>query len=150
MRDFIEALNECRAQYLVIGAHALGMYAEPRSTKDLDVWINPTRINAKRVMTVLRAFGAPLFGTTEETLAEKDSFLAIGVAPSRIDILKSIPGVKFPACWNRRRTFDVGGGTTAHFIDVEDLIVAKQAANRPQDRLDVEKLKKALETEQGS
>jgi predicted nucleotidyltransferase len=146
MKELIQALNRRQAQYLVIGAHAVGDYAEPRSTKDLDVWVNPTQANAKRVLAALKEFGAPLFGTTAKTLTEKDNFLTIGVAPNRIDILKSIPGVQFSACWKNRRTFDIEG-TTVNFLDLEDLIAAKSASKRPQDLADVEKLKKALELE---
>jgi hypothetical protein len=143
MREFLEALNKWRAEYLVIGAHAVGVYAEPRSTKDLDIWVNPTKGNAKRVFAALKEFGAPLFGTTEKTLTERDNFLTIGIAPNRIDILKSIPGVEFRACWKNRRTFEVEG-TTANFLALEDLIAAKEAAKRPQDLVDAEKLRKAL------
>ena len=41
MKDLLEMFNAEQVQYLVIGAHALGVYAEPRATKDLDVWVNP-------------------------------------------------------------------------------------------------------------
>ena len=49
MRELLDVLNRWQAQYLVIGAHAVGVYAEPRGTKDLDIWVNPTKENAKRV-----------------------------------------------------------------------------------------------------
>jgi hypothetical protein len=146
MKDLLNALNRLQAQYLIIGAHAVGVYAEPRGTKDLDVWINPTRENARRVHAALREFGAPLYGVSEETLTNKQHFLVIGVAPNRIDILKSIPGPGFRACWKHRRTFDIHG-TTANFLSLEDLLSAKLAAGRPQDLVDAAKLEEALEVE---
>jgi hypothetical protein len=146
MRELLETLNRCQAQYLVIGAHAVGVYAEPRGTKDLDIWVNPTKENARRVYAALKAFGAPLFGTTQKTLTNKQDFLVIGVAPNRIDILKSIPGLGFRFCGKNRRTFDIGG-TTANFLNLEDLLTAKLAAGRPQDLVDAAKLRKALELE---
>jgi hypothetical protein len=39
-RDFEEmlsALNLCGARYMVVGAHAVMHYAEPRFTKDIDI-----------------------------------------------------------------------------------------------------------------
>jgi hypothetical protein len=146
MKDLLNALNRLQAQYLIIGAHAVGVYAEPRGTKDLDIWVNPTRENARRVHAALRQFGAPLYGTTEETLTNKQDFLVIGVAPNRIDILKSIPGPGFRACWNHRRTFDIHG-TTANFLGLEDLLATKLAAGRPQDLVDAAKPRVALEVE---
>jgi hypothetical protein len=83
---------------------------------------------------------------TEESLTRKEDFLVIGVVPNRIDILKSIPGLEFERCWKNRRTLDIGG-TTANFLDLEDLLTAKLAAGRPQDIVDAAKLKKALEVE---
>jgi len=41
-------------------AHAVIFYAEPRYTKDLDIWINSTVLNAARVYRALGRFGAPL------------------------------------------------------------------------------------------
>src|SRR5262249_43358761 len=71
MSELLEALNRRHAQYLVIGAHAVGVYAEPRGTKDLDIWVNPTKTNARRVHAALKDFGAPLYGTTENALTRK-------------------------------------------------------------------------------
>jgi hypothetical protein len=149
MKELLEALNRWRVQYLIIGGHAVGVYTEPRGTKDLDIWVNPTKENAKRVYAALKEFGAPLFGTTERTLTNTQDFLVIGVAPNRIDILKSIPGLRFSACWKNRRTFDLGG-TTANFLNLGDLLAAKLAAGRPQDLVDAAKLEKALELERKS
>jgi hypothetical protein len=146
MMELLEALNRRKAQYLVIGAHAVGIYAEPRGTKDLDIWVNPTKTNAKRVYAALKEFGAPLFVTTEETLINKEDFLIIGVAPNRIDILKSIPGLEFRACWKDRRTIEIGD-TTVYVLSLDDLLTAKRAAGRPQDLVDAAKLEKALELE---
>jgi len=63
-RDFVEmlsALCAAGARFLIVGAHALAAHGAPRATGDLDIWIQPTPDNAARVLTALRAFGAPLF-----------------------------------------------------------------------------------------
>ena len=70
-RDFAEmlsALSAERAEYLVVGAHALAAHGLPRATGDLDIWVRPSRQNAKRVLDALRQFGAPLTDLTEEDL----------------------------------------------------------------------------------
>jgi hypothetical protein len=144
MKDLLEFLNAQQVQYLIIGAHALGVYAEPRATKDLDIWVNPTPKNARRVFEALKSFGAPLEGITERFFTERNTFLVIGVVPNRVDILKSIPGVEFKECWKARRTLDIGG-VQAHFPSPEHLLAAKLAAGRPQDLVDATKLKKAIE-----
>ena len=57
--DLFRAFNEHQVKYLVVGAYAVIYYAEPRYTKDLDVWVDPTRENADRVWKALLEFGAP-------------------------------------------------------------------------------------------
>lgn len=47
--DLLRALNDTGARYLVVGAHAVAFCAEPRYTKELDVWVEATRANAARV-----------------------------------------------------------------------------------------------------
>ena len=106
--------------------------------------MNPTKENAKRVYGALKEFAAPLHGTTEEFFTEKESFLIVGVAPNRFDILKSIPGVEFEDCWRSRQVFEVGG-VEAYFPSLESLLAAKIAAGRPQDLADVVNLRAALE-----
>lgn len=59
-RDLFAAFNAAAAEYLLVGGYAVAFHAEPRFTKDLDVWVNPTTGNAERVFAGLRAFGAPL------------------------------------------------------------------------------------------
>jgi len=57
---------------LVIGGYALIHYAEPRYTKDLDLWISTDTSNAAAVFNALRDLGAPLVGMTEKDFEKKD------------------------------------------------------------------------------
>lgn len=44
-QDFVEmlaALSEAEADFLIVGAHAMAAYAQPRATGDLDIWVRPT------------------------------------------------------------------------------------------------------------
>jgi hypothetical protein len=52
--EFIEFLNQIGARYLVVGAHAVAFHARPRATKDLDIFVEPTRENAERVLDAIR------------------------------------------------------------------------------------------------
>ena len=59
-KDLFAALCDADADFLVVGAHAVMFFTEPRTTKDIDIWVRPTRENAQRVFRALAAFGAPL------------------------------------------------------------------------------------------
>jgi hypothetical protein len=135
-RDLFAALNDAGARYLVVGAHAVAFYAEPRFTKDLDVWVDASPANAEKIMTALRAFGAPLAGVAEADFAAPAVTLQIGVAPNRIDITTRIDGVAFEAAWPNR-TETAFGDQPIWLIGRGDLVANKKAAGRPQDLLDL-------------
>lgn len=139
MKDLIKLFNDKSVKYLVIGGHAVSIYSEPRSTKDIDIWIEPTEANAEKVFSALVDFGAPSFACDLSALQDKNSFIFIGSPPNRIDILKSIPGVEFEICWNRHNSKLIEDIEIC-FISLEDLILAKKASGRHIDLADVEKL----------
>ena len=100
--DLLKIFNDNKVKYLVIGGYAVIQYAEPRFTKDLDLWISTDVDNAQAVYNSLQEFGAPLVGLTEADFAEEGYFYQMGVPPVRIDILMGIPGLQFAEAWQRR------------------------------------------------
>jgi hypothetical protein len=142
--EFIAAFNDHRVRYLLIGAHAVALYARPRATKDLDVLIDPARTNPHRALTAMQAFlGGAELGYTPDDLADPDSIIQLGVAPVRIDLISSIPGCpSFGAAWDRRTKAHFGS-VPANYIGFEDLIRAKRATGRDQDLADLRALERA-------
>src|SRR5438094_4350560 len=92
-RDLFAALNDAGAKYLLVGGYAVALHAQPRFTKDLDLWIDLDTENAARVFEALRSFGAPLTELSVEDLAQPELIFQIGVAPNRVDVMTSIDGV---------------------------------------------------------
>ncbi len=135
--DLIIALSDAEARFLVVGGYAVGVHGHPRATKDLDIWVEPTLANAKRVMAALEAFIAPIGDLRAEDLAQPGTGFMMGRPPSRIDILTTIDGLEFGPAWSRRIERDFGG-VACSVIALEDLIVNKRAAGRPQDIVDAE------------
>jgi len=140
--DFTDLLNLFsvnHVRYLIIGGYAVIQYAEPRYTKDLDVWISTDAANAQAVYRALKEFGAPLAELSEADFAEEGYFYQMGVPPMRVDILMGIPGIEFEAAWKKRVEIDFDG-LVVTFISREDLITAKRASGRPQDMIDADTL----------
>lgn len=137
--DLLKIFNANHVKYLVIGGYAVVQYAEPRYTKDLDLWISTDTTNAVAVYKSLREFGAPLAGLTEADFAEEGYFYQMGVPPVRVDILMGIPGAVFEQAWQKRIEVDFDGLMVA-FISRDDLIAAKLASGRPQDLIDAQML----------
>lgn len=141
-KDLFAALSEQGAEFLVVGGHAVMLYTEPRFTKDMDVWVRPTRENAERVFRALGRFGAPLTEVSIEDFAAEGTIFQIGIAPNRVDILTSVEGLDFEAAW-AARTESTYGGVPIGVLGADDLIRNKRAVGRLQDLLDVESLLRA-------
>lgn len=84
-RDLLLALTEAGVDFLVVGAHALAAYGVVRATGDLDVLVRPAADNAERVLTGLRAFGAPVgaHGVTRDDLTPPSAATASSTRASR-------------------------------------------------------------------
>jgi len=136
-RDLLSEFNAAGVEYLVIGAYALAAHGRVRATGDLDVWVRPSHENAKRVISALAAFGAPLLDLSEADLTRPDLVFQIGVAPLRIDILTGIDAVDFDGAWANRVTSEFMGQKVP-VLSVADLINNKRAVARSQDLADVE------------
>ncbi|MEO6907423.1 MAG: nucleotidyltransferase [Abditibacteriaceae bacterium] len=141
-KELLSILNDKGVKYLVIGGYAFINYAEPRYTKDLDLWVLADSQNAHAVFSALKAFGAPLTNLTPDDFAKEGYFYQMGVAPVRVDILMSIPGLKFEVAWEKREEVNFDG-VKLPFISKQDLIISKRASGRPQDVLDAETLEQS-------
>ena len=139
--DLFKILNAYRIKYLVVGAHAVIFYTKPRFTKDLDVWIPPELNDQKKVYAALKKYGAPLKGISPKDFADKQMFYQIGVAPVRIDILMSVPGVSAKSAWKNRQKSSYGKASIC-ILSKEELISAKKEIGRPDDLMDLRKLER--------
>lgn len=144
-KELLSLLNDNKVEYLVVGGYAVSFHAQPRATKDLDIFVKPDAGNAGALFRALKQFDAPLAGLTAADFIERGNFFRMGVPPVMVDILPDISGVEFDAAWTRRVevTIDAQASLKAPFISADDLIAAKVAAGRPQDLADVDALRKA-------
>ncbi|HME59316.1 MAG TPA: nucleotidyl transferase AbiEii/AbiGii toxin family protein [Terracidiphilus sp.] len=148
-KDLLSAFNAHGVEYLIVGGYAVSFHAQPRATKDIDLFIKADAANAKATYAALASFGASLDKITEEDLAEPHNFIRFGQEPVAVDILPSIDGVEFDAAWERRveGVIDAQVGLTAFFISRDDLIASKLAAGRMRDLADVEEIREATESQ---
>jgi hypothetical protein len=142
LKDLLRAFNAQSVEYLVVGGYAFGAYSEPRTTKDLDLFIRSDKANSEAVFRALAEYGAPLDGLSPEDFMDGSAF-QIGQAPERIDILQNIDGVTFDEAWKNRVEGSIDGDTPSHVISRDDLIRNKLASGREQDLLDVKVLRAA-------
>jgi hypothetical protein len=138
-RDLLRAFSGHEVRYVVVGAHALGYWAQPRATGDFDLFVDPSPANARRVWAALEEFGAPLFDLTIEDLSRPGVVFQMGVPPFRIDLATELTGIGFDEAWSEHGEFELDG----HRIPVigrAAMIRNKRATGRPKDLLDLELL----------
>lgn len=140
--DLLQCLNDKKVRYLVVGAHAVAHHSEPRFTDDFDVWVEPSARNAARVWAALTAFGAPLEGVSMADFSNPQMVYQMGVTPNRIDIIMGISAVEFESAWRNRSEAQLGG-VRIHMLGRAELECNKRASGRPQDMLDLERLRRA-------
>jgi predicted nucleotidyltransferase len=141
--DLLSLFNRHRVRYLVAGGYAVMYYTSPRYTKDLDVVIGLTDEDTGKAADALREFGFPITDAQLAELRTPNKMIVLGRAPHRIDVLNGIDGIDFDEAYERRQAVVISG-ETCWFLSLEDLIAAKKAAGRPQDKLDLKGLQKEL------
>ncbi len=134
--DLLKLLHRHRVQYLIIGGLAFIYHAKPRFTKDIDLWIDPTRPNVDRANRALTEFGSPLLLDAGDV----DQILQIGLPPSRVDLLLKVTGPRFATAW-RKRIRSRYGRAPANWIDLDSLIRVKQRIAHPRHQEDVRVLR---------
>lgn len=137
--EFLESFNKNKVRYCIIGAFAVGFWGYPRYTKDIDILVEPTKENAKKIIQALREFGMMTKDLSEEDFSQENKVVQLGYEPVRIDILTSLKGLKFAKIWKNKKVGHYGN-QKAFFIGWKELIKNKQAANRDSDKIDLKKL----------
>ena len=132
--SLLKSLDTHKVRYVVIGAAAFPVHGYARATLDIDIFIEPTRSNARRALTALAEFGHDVADlTVDDMLAKK---LLIRQYILETDIHPFVAGVTFEQVW-RHRVRDKLGQTPTYFASLDDLIKMKEAAGRPKDLEDL-------------
>jgi tRNA nucleotidyltransferase/poly(A) polymerase len=125
------SFQQHEVRYVVIGGIAAALHGVPRATFDLDILIEATPENARRLLDALLAIG---FGTA--TMTSPHDLLAHEITifkdRVRIDVQTATPGLVFAAAWARHEVMTYQG-QPFHVVSRQDLIASKRASGRPVD-----------------
>lgn len=148
-KDLLSAFNAHSVKYLIVGGYAVSFHAQPRATKDIDLFIRSDADNAKATYAALASFGASLGEIKMEDLTNPSNFIRFGREPVAVVLLPGIDGVEFDAAWERRveGIIDPQSGLKAFFIGKDDLIASKLAVGRRRDLADVEEIREATDSQ---
>ena len=138
-KEFLKSLNSNSVEYLLIGGYAVGIYGHIRATNDLDIWVNVSRENAANIERALREFGFASDGLTSDLFLARNNVVRLGVPPIRIEILTSISGVEFGACYPEKEMIQIEE-MVVPVISLARLRENKAASGRAKDLADLENL----------
>lgn len=148
----LEALIEHGVQFVLIGAHALGVHGYVRATKDVDVVPDPDRSNLERLLAALHDLDArmepvdiPEHGEQIDVdfLSQGGNFI-FQTRHGRLDVLQFIsgPDLTYGELSPGAERADLDG-LPVRVCSYERLVEMKVAADRGQDRVDLERLREA-------
>ena len=139
LREFLELLNSRGVNYVIVGAHSFAFHCRPRFTGDLDILIEATHGNARKMLALLQAFGFTTSGFKESDFVKPAQVVQLGRAPNRIDLLTSITGVENTEVFATKVAAELDG-IPVHMLSRDALIRNKRAVGRAQDLADLDAL----------
>lgn len=139
LRDLLVALADAEVEFVVVGGWAMAAHGRPRATEDLDVFVRPSPENARRVISALVAFGAPVaaHGVTAELFRGAGCGYRFGVKPNLVELFNVISGVDFETARSGANVVELDGRGIP-VIGRPALLANKRAAGRHKDLDDVE------------
>lgn len=142
--DIWKYLAANKVKYLTIGGFAVNIYGYGRNTGDIDIFIEDSIENRENLREALKQAGIGDFeniNTMQFIPGWTDITLNFNL---RLDIMTSVKGLEnntFEQLLEKAYITEISE-IPVYFLDYENLIIAKKAANRPKDLLDIEQLEK--------
>lgn len=137
--DVFKSFEKNKVRYIIIGGISAILHGVPRTTFDLDILIQSTPQNAKKLLDALMEanFGTVSLTNINDLLAHEVTIFEDRV---RIDVQTSTPGLHFNIAWKNRITMKYKG-QKFFILSKKDLIKSKIASGREIDLEDVRLLK---------
>lgn len=123
--------------YVVIGGQAVNQHGHHRFTRDIDFTIDVGPWEASRIIRLAKAAGLRINVKNPEALVDETQVLPCWDAVAQMGVDFSFVPSDYVRQTIKRAVRHRIAGQLVAFLSVEDLIVQKTIANRPQDRIDV-------------
>ncbi|MBC7826803.1 MAG: hypothetical protein H7122_03580 [Chitinophagaceae bacterium] len=142
-RDFLNALNDNDVSYILVGGFSVIIHGHARVTGDMDVWVERTADNYKKLVQAFYAFHMPVFDMTKENFLEhkKWDVFKFGRKPVAIDIMTKVKGLDYVECFKVSHQYK-DGDLLVRTLHINHLIDAKKKAGRLKDLDDIKQLKR--------
>ena len=140
-QEFLLALNEKKVNYVLVGGYSVIYHGFPRTTGDLDLFVEVSNNNYDKLVQAFELFKMPTFDMTEDSFLNQSTInvYTFGRPPVCIEILKEISGFTFQEI-NENAIQTVFEGIPMKIIHLNDLRRNKKLSGRSKDLNDLENL----------
>lgn len=136
-------LARARVDYLVAGGVAVCLNGYVRATQDLDLLVEASPENLRRLLDCLAEFGEGFSRElTPDDFASEEGAIRI-IEDFTLDIFTLMRSRTFADFANSARSLVIDGATI-HYLSPEELIELKAPSGREKDQLDVAVLRRLL------
>lgn len=153
VEGLLAALEEAEVRFVVIGGFAVGAHGYPRATKDLDIVPDPEPENLKRLAAALSDLNASVLGMeefAEEEVVQPDAAglemggnFVLATSRGRLDIMQLVgPDLEYVDL-DSSAVEDEVFGHHVRFCSFDHLVAMKEAAARPEDMIDLQRLRES-------
>lgn len=152
LRDLLERLVKANVRFVLVGGFAVNAWGYMRGTEDIDIVPDPDPENLNLLAEILEELGGKvdvrgrsLTSDAIQTFLRAGDKTLVKTDLGVVDVLQGLPQIpRFAELRGRAHEADYEGMPVL-ICSLDDLLAMKRAADRPQDRLDIE----ALETAHG-
>jgi hypothetical protein len=136
-------LAKHKVKFILIGGYAVIYYGYERTTTDMDLWLKPNNENRNKFIGALKEDN--FVQSAVDDLYKMDftetQVLHIGKRPNKIDFLTKVHGLDFHEAAAKQVLLPLEDHHIA-VLHFDDVIISKMLLGRPQDKADVDMLKK--------
>lgn len=142
-QELIKLLISNNVEFIIIGGYSVIFHGYKRTTGDVDIWLNPTNENKKKLLQVLESelIDDEDIYTVSNLDFEQHLVFSIWEEPEKVDFITRINNVDFYEANNNKITAEVDG-INIPFIHLNDLIISKFNTGRIKDKADIDQLQK--------
>jgi hypothetical protein len=137
-QDFINCLEKSNVKYILVGGYSVVLHGYPRTTGDLDIWVEKSVSNYNLLKIAFYDFGMPIMDQ-EIFLSNEVDVFTYGRPPQAIDLMTECKGLFFENAYKNSKIITVDS-INVRLIHYNDLITAKKSAGRHKDLNDLEHL----------
>ncbi len=142
---FLREAHKQGLRVLLVGGGAVNFHGYQRHSHDIDLWVDASRENFEKLLSVLRSLGFQLEQLPEAVLRQEQN-ISIKISPEmEIELITRFnPGKTFDEAWARSESTALAGKPVAIYrvLGYDDLIASKLRSSRPKDLLDIQELKR--------